>query len=57
MKLFYRGHSYEAKQSAFEGAASEYAGKYRGRDCIFHDVRSNQAQQRKGKRTYRGVSY
>ncbi len=57
MKLFYRGHSYEAHQNTVEGTVSEYTGKYRGQDCKFRDVHSNQTQQRKGKRTYRGVSY
>ena len=57
MKLFYRGHSYEANHNSVEGTASEYTGKYRGQDCVFRDVRGHQVQQRKGKRTYRGISY
>ncbi|GAB4225379.1 MAG: DUF4278 domain-containing protein [Stanieria sp.] len=57
MKLTYRGVSYEYNPPVIETVEAKVAGKYRGLDWRFHNLKKPPVLQPPANLTYRGVTY
>lgn len=57
MKLKYRGVNYEYNPTVVEATEAEVAGKYRGLDWRFHNLKKPPIIQPALQLTYRGVKY
>ncbi len=57
MKLTYRGTEYNYNPPQVETAAGQKAGKYRGQDWRFHNLKKPPVLQPTHNLTYRGVKY
>ncbi|HEY9887689.1 MAG TPA: DUF4278 domain-containing protein [Candidatus Obscuribacterales bacterium] len=57
MKLFYRGHEYEAHLAALQEQETEEIGKYRGATLTRKRFRVPHEEHGKVELTYRGAKY
>lgn len=57
MKLTYRGVQYENNTPTVETVESQVAGKYRGLDWRFHNLKKQLHLQPRANLTYRGITY